>query len=39
MTHCVECEMTNDYPCEKWGACPFYDEDWLEKIIEKQGEL
>lgn len=35
MNYCIDCEMTNDFPCEKWGVCPFYDEDFMEKIIEK----
>jgi len=34
MITCIECEMTNDYPCEKWGLCP-NDEDFEEKLIEK----
>ena len=31
---CIECEITDDYPCEKWGLCP-KDEDFEEKLIEK----
>lgn len=33
MIHCIECEMTNDYPCEKWGVCP-NDDDFIERVIE-----
>ena len=32
MIHCIECEMTNDYPCEKWGVCP-NDDDFFERVI------
>lgn len=34
MITCTECELTNDYPCEKWGLCP-QDDDFMEKVIEK----
>lgn len=34
MIHCIECEMTNDYPCEMWGVCP-NDDDFIEKLYEK----
>ena len=34
MITCVECEMTNDYPCKKWGLCP-EDEDFEDRLREK----
>lgn len=38
MITCFECEMTDDYPCEKWGVCPAdYDfEDTLIEILDNQ---
>lgn len=30
---CHECEITDDYPCEKWGICPNND-DFYEKLTE-----
>lgn len=38
MIHCIECKMTNDYPCEKWGICPNED-DFLDKVITKQNTI
>lgn len=37
MIHCYECELLNDYPCEKWGACP-NDDDFIERIIQSQND-
>ncbi len=33
MIHCIECEIDDDYPCEKYGACPNED-NFQKKVIE-----
>lgn len=30
--NCIECEIANDYPCEKWHICP-NDADYEDRLL------